>query len=740
MSFGANATKVGFLFSLILSISSSPFGDTLDEVIVTGLKRTSTVMETPSSITALSAEDLASRGLSDIRQLQYAVPSLHFGESYSNKNISIRGVGSFLEQPGVLVSINGVPQPSDSSSMVSQLDLERVEVLRGPQGTLYGRNANGGAVNFIAAKPTDEFYGRAKLGYADFEQASAEIVLSGPISEKLGIRFAANHLDASEGWIENLMPGEEDLMMGEKTNVRLIVNAELADNIDAELLLGRSESNGRWLHWTMISENFDYGVMTGLPAVSYLNDPAGEPILYTEEPRKVFSRGPNSTDSEFDIYSLTLNWELSSFSVKSITAQQEWSTLNIYPADSTSLGLLQRTDAAVNKTFTQEINVSGESDKLDWIIGGFYMDDQRSSSQVMPFSVAAFLPFPFPFTMILDNKRPVYDTEASAVFGDVTYAISDQFRLGVGFRHTSEDKRSEKVGGLGVNAAALGGFMILAPNCPPNYPDLTVEEFDSSSNTMRASVEYDISGTSMLYASYSEGFKTGGINRDDCNDPWNPETIEAREVGYKTSFGDGSTTLSAAAFFYDYTDFQVLQVLDLAGVIKNAGDAEITGLEVELRSQVSQNLRVNAGLTLLESEYGFFLNVDGLRPGPPFQNEGNPLNNAPETSFNFGVIYDTALSNGGSLSVGLDTSYRSRVFFREFGLEEDSQDAYVIVNINANWTSGDGDYAARLFVNNVTDEQHVTGMYGLQGTYGRQGTWNMPRQVGFEVTKFFGAR
>ena len=177
-----------------LSFMHVALGAALEEVIVTGLKRESTVMETPSAITTLSAEDLSARGLSSMNQIQYAVPSLHFGENYGNRNISIRGVGSFLEQPGVLTSINGVVQPSDASSQVSLLDLARVEVLRGPQGTLYGRNANGGVVNFIAAAPTDELFGYLKVGFAEYEQTTAEIVVSGPITDRIGFRIAASHL------------------------------------------------------------------------------------------------------------------------------------------------------------------------------------------------------------------------------------------------------------------------------------------------------------------------------------------------------------------------------------------------------------------------------------------------------------------------------------------------------------------------------------------------------------------
>ena len=164
-------------------------------------------------------------------------------------------------------------------------------------------------------------------------------------------------------------------------------------------------------------------------------------------------------------------------------------------------------------------------------------------------------------------------------------------------------------------------------------------------------------------------------------------------------------------------------------------------MELELTSAVSDRWLVNAGLTILESEYGEFLQEDlSVFNGVPVQIGGNPLNNAPETSMNLGVTYGLELGSGAKLALSLDAAYRSRVYFREFGNELDSQDGYAIVNFNANWESADGAFAARLFANNLTDKAHVTGMYALQTTYGRQGTWNMPRQVGIEVTRFFGAR
>jgi len=351
------------------------------------------------------------------------------------------------------------------------------------------------------------------------------------------------------------------------------------------------------------------------------------------------------------------------------------------------------------------------------------MDDERTDMLDIQFQEN----IAFGFAPFFNNNRPLYENEVTAVFADVTYSISEDIRLGLGVRDTTEKK---------VHSTIQAGFI---PFCTGT--ELFTQEWEDSSTTMRASAEYDMSESSMMYISFSQGFKSGGANNGDCNPHYNPENLDAAEIGFKASLADGATTLRGAFFHYDYEDFQIIQVKNFAGVITNADEAEITGMELELTSAVSDRWLVNAGLTILESEYGEFLQEDlSVFNGVPVQIGGNPLNNAPETSMNLGVTYGLELGSGAKLALSLDAAYRSRVYFREFGNELDSQDGYAIVNFNANWESADGAFAARLFANNLTDKAHVTGMYALQTTYGRQGTWNMPRQVGIEVTRFFGAR
>ena len=262
----------------------------VEEILVTALKREASVLDTPASVSTLDAEALRDKGIHSVSDIQYLVPSLHYGEFLGRRQVAIRGIGEFAYAPGVMVSVDGVVQAVGSSSQLSQLDLERVEVLRGPQGTLYGRNATGGAINYIAASPSDELGGYAKAGYAEYGHTTIEGVVSGPIGDRVAVRLAANHLDASEGWIENLVPGEDDLMMGQKSNLRLILAADLADNLDATFTYGASRSEGPWDAWPMIHQHFDLGVASGLPPVNALTAPPSS-VLFTEEVRKVHNRG-----------------------------------------------------------------------------------------------------------------------------------------------------------------------------------------------------------------------------------------------------------------------------------------------------------------------------------------------------------------------------------------------------------------------------------------------------------------
>ncbi len=693
--------------------------DLIEEIIVTANKRSQSVQEVASSLSVLGAGDLDARGIKDMYDIQFAVPSLNFGPQLGSQKITIRGISEFNRQPGVAVSLDGIYQSRSNTAHLYQLDIERLEVLRGPQGTLYGRNSNGGAVNFISAAPTREAEGMLRVGYAQYDETKIQAVYSGPISDRVAFRIAVDHLESGDGWVNNLVPGEKDLMRGESRNIRLKLAAEPTDTVSVDLMYVKTRVTGPQEHLTWVTFNPDTATAGGTPQLVT----AGK----TFEPFNTHVNGKNDSDREFELVGLTLEWDMGWATLRSITAQQEFDDLVEADRDLTDAPLFDIVDMNTIDAFTQEINILGSNDRLDWVVGAFYLREKWNRGFV--FSNAEpvfFIPFPSQFI----NTQPKLDTDSMSWFFDATWEVTDRARVSAGVRRT-EDEIDEYH--LNQGFGLIPDPILLFVGCDK------AEQVDWGATTIRVVGQYDVNDNGNVYASYTEGYKAGGIAAGECRPPYNPETVDAYELGYKAMLG-GSTTLSAAAFHYDYSDFQVAQIIGITSVTRNAGDAEVLGFELELSSTLDDNWMVSGAVTLLDTEYGDFLNLDGLQAALGFQNnKGNPLNHAPDTSVNLGVTYNAPAVWGGHVTLRIDAAYRSRTYFREFKNELDSQSAYTVINVNANWESDDGKWGARLFARNATNQDYLLYLLGSSGVGARYGSYGPARQVGMEVTRRFGA-
>ncbi len=716
------ATLAGLLLAGAATAEDTPSGaddaTLVEEIVVTANKRSQSIQDVAGSLSALGAEDLDAKGIKDMYDIQFAVPSLHFGQFLGTGSLAIRGIGEFARQPGVAVSLDGIYQGRSNSAQLYQLDLERVEVLRGPQGTLYGRNSNGGVVNFISAAPTREVEGMLRVGYAEYDETKIQAVYSGPIGDRVALRISADRIDRGEGWVENRVPGAQDLMQGEYGNVRLKLAAELSDTVSADLMYARGTMEGPLEHISWITSEPERA-----------SDPKFATAAHTTEPLEVFVDTKSDSDRDFELYGLTVEWDMGWATLRSVTAQQEFYDYFESDRDVTELPLFDVTDVSNTDTFTQEINILGSNGRLDWVLGAFYLREEWDRHTVFHNALPVFtFPVPSQFDFLLSK----FDTDSLAWFLDATWEVTDRARLSAGVRRTQDE----------IDQHHRNEFLVLVPDPVLAFlacDQATQEEWGDT--TVRAVGQYDVHDTGNVYVSYSEGYKAGGVAYYECAPPYSPETVGAYELGYKATFGGGRTTLSAAAFYYDYTDFQVVQVIGLSAVTRNAGDAEIRGLEVELSSMLTEHWVVSGAVTLLDTQYGDFINLDGMYPERGFQNaKGNPLNKAPRTAINLGVAYSTPVQWGGRLTLRADAAYRSRTYFREFKDKADSQGAYTVVNLNASWESEDRGWEARLYARNATDEEYITFILGSGTTGARLGSWGMPRQVGLEVTRRFGAR
>ena len=691
----------------------------IEEVVVTAMKRSQSIQDTPVSISALSSEALDDRGIRDMNDIKFAVPSLQYGSVLGGHNITIRGIGSFNRQPGVSVSVDGVYQTKDSASQMYQLDLERIEIARGPQGTLYGRNSNGGVVNMITAAPTREREGYVRVGFAEFDEITTQAVYSGPISDRVAIRVAVDYKDTGDGWIDNLAPESANLMEGETTNARVKLAMNISEYVTADFSYSVGESSGAMDQYEWITDNRELSEPLN-PGISE------EAISLT--PFQTYADSTAESDRKFELTSLTLNLDMGWAQLKSITALQDFQDFFGNDRDATGSSYVRSLDSSDTESFTQELVLQSQGDKLDWVIGAYYLGEEYTRDLFLDSDRPALgLPAPY----ILDFSLNRYDTTSMSFFADGTWNITETFRLSAGVRHTNDEIDEAHVNQVFVKTPDP---LLIAETCNQ------AKEEDWSESTYRLAGQYDLSDESNVYGSYSQGYKAGGIAPFECSPAYDPELVDAFEVGYKARFNGGATTLSAAAFYYDYTDFQVSQVIGTATVTRNAGDAQVLGAELELSSYLNEQWLLSGGVTLLETEYKDFINFDGLNPADGFQNlSGNALNNAPDTSINLGLRFFSR-GFGGELSLAADVAYRSRVYFREFGAAEDSQDGYTVLNLNATWKSDSGAWDARVFAKNATKEEYLVSLGGVASVGGRFGAYGPPRQLGFEVTRRFGGR
>ena len=711
-------------FPLIISLSFTVpiYAEDVEEIVVTALKRSSTVVDTPAAITAISSTEIEDKGITNMHDLKHLVPSMNFTNVLGAQNITIRGIGQFNGNPGVSVSTDGIFQSRAHSSQLGEMDLERVEVLRGPQGTLYGRNSIGGVVNLITKNPTQDMDGYVKLGYGEYDITTAEAAFGGGISDNTSFRLVVHGTEQGEGFYDCLNAGCGEQGYTDKQAFRLKIKSDLSDTVSADLMVASVETEGTPDPYGWLTDNRELAAAFGFPQI------AAEPISL--KPHEIYQtptsesvNGTNMTDREYDVTSLTLKIDTELGTLTSITAKQSFDDQFNLDRDGSAGVYLDTFDISETETFTQEINFNIERDTMSLVFGLFYMDDETSRHTHFD-NPQPILGFPVP--SMFDFKHDKMDTESEAYFADGTFDLSDTTRLSLGVRRTTDEFTSKQDNFISI---LMPMPVIAAQTCDREV----VTEY--SSTTSRAVIQHDLSSDSNVYASLSEGFKAGGYATYECTEPYDPEEVTSLEFGFKGSLSE-NTSLNASLFRYDYTDFQVLQVVGIQTVTRNAGDATVNGLEIEALSNVNDSLGINYGLTLLDATYGEFLNTNGIQPQLGEQQlDGNYLTNAPKVSINLGLNYTSPMASGASLTYRANASYKSRIYFSEFN--EYSQDAYTIVDLNLIWESADETMRSRFFIKNATDEDYISGYLSSATGGGRFGQWGYPRTAGIEIQRNF---
>ena len=655
----------------------------LEEIIVTAEKREASIQDTALAITAVSGDLLENGGLDEIEDLSLDVPSLVFSRAGGEAQLYIRGVGTNLfgigQDSSVAVHQDGVYQGRAQMGLTQFLDVERVEVLRGPQGTLYGRNATAGVINIIHRAPGDEPEGYVNLKLGNFNRYDGEAAYGGPIGENAGFRLAVRY-GSDGGFTEDLDPrGGDEVDGGETMAARATLTFAVSDTINAKIIGDYTD--------------FDGDNRTIRPRGD-LHRSAAEGAQALPD----FDQTRNEVDSfqKWTISGITAEVTADlggGLSLTSITGYRQFEDSFRFNTDGTEIFVTQTHFERDTDQFSEEIRLACDCEAYEWIAGLYYFTEDKEEALGLP-----AINFGGAFNIFATNK-----TDAWAGFGELTWHFSDRLDGIVGVRYSNEEKEDWNLRGLtGGNFDGLFGasdpraFSFAFP--PRNTTD------DWNAFTPKLGLKYDYSDDIMLYGTLTRGFKSGGTNSLSGDPAFDPEYLWSLEVGSKSTLADGRAIANASAFYYDYTDLQVSTFTEGTVRVTNAAEATVVGLELDVSTVLSDQFTWDTSAMLLNAEYDQFVTRFGGGAGTVLDVEGNKLINAPEVSLTSTLSYSTDVGPGTFTALA-QIAYRSEVFHSQFNEAEVGQDSVTLANVRAGITFLNG-VEVSFVVRNLLDEEY----------------------------------
>ncbi len=666
----------------------------LEEIIVTATRREAGMQDIPATISAYSANQLQASGVQNIYDLQFLSPGMTISNNYGQSQVAIRGIGTDNQavgsEAGVAVHSDGVYIAQLTALDAALFDLERIEVMKGPQGTLYGRNSTGGTVNIITKSPTPEFEAGAGATFGNYTLIQTNGYISGPlIDDKLMARVSFTTGDR-RGYARNILRAgytPEHVnnldMAAIRAKLRYQPNENMTFDIGAHYLRDSSLN---------IALNY-YG--SGIPAGGSIGSAMD---------REVNHNYPDAVEKwDWGLHGKA-EVVMGDLILTSLTAFRKHSFSEEFDLDKTEL---ERGSLLVDngfKQFSQEVTLGANEDgRLNWLIGANYFNSSASSQVELP--IPDFLIF---------VETPVVEGQAYAAFGEMSYRILDQLTVTLGARYSYEKKKFQ---------ASTSYNNVLA----------STTDLDDSwrAFTPKASVSYDINENAMLYATVSRGFKAGGANNQNT---YGPEYVWSYEVGLKTSMLDKRLRANLSAFLMDYTDLQV-QTVRLIGdnqvsspFVANAGKAKIKGVEVELDLRPTNQFSLDANIAYLDAVYTEAAFPDTLNGNLPIDGSGNRLTRTPKWSTNLGIQYEVPLGSWGSLTLRGEHTYKTSYEYTPQNYVQTRQGSYHWVNARLTFESEDRQLSIAFWGKNLTDEL-VSNFKNVSPTAGDV-NWLPPRTYG----------
>jgi len=678
----------------------------LETVTVTAQKRSENLMTVPVSVNVLSADALESSGIGNTGDLKLVTPGLVYDELDGFPLYYIRGVGTDFTQPGVSSAVaiysDGIYQNFSQSSTQGLLDVERIEVLKGPQGTLYGRNSTAGAINIITRRPsTEALEAEFSAGVGNYGRQSLQAYLSGPWTERVAASVAGFY-EQRDSFVRNGFTGRR-LDDREAYGARAKVLGRFGEGAEAEVAA-----------WYFNSVDDAAGAFQQLQATA--TGAVFGPLI---------GGGRLSDDRELVYNDFPVNWSnrqagahvkvrvpFESFDLVSLTGYQDWLARSGVDFDATDAPIAFFFSDSKTQTASQELQLVSTRGDVEWVAGVFYYDNKGAFAPLnVPAGTSPPLRVNGPLTVIRTEAR----AQASAVFAQASYRFGagDAWRVTAGGRYSREKATLEPatiaVTGIGVVARIPG----------------TDETWDDFSPKLTLDYSTD---NSLTFLTVSRGFKSGAYNLASPGDlsPVQPEKLTAIEFGYKLTFAGGRARFELAAFNYDYKQLQVQFITNQTAplTLGNAKKATSRGVELSLTGKATPNLQLTAGLALLpEATYDSFgTTLPGgavINGGVAYTDNGagnssgianfsgNDLAHAPSTSGNLGIVYERPFA-GGSIVLSGNLYHSGKYYFSAQNSPRARQDAYTTLNARVTWKSADERWRVAIWGNNLTDETYYT--------------------------------
>ena len=702
---------------------------TLEEITVTAEKREVDAQKTSVALTAITGDEILEKSYDRLENVLQNVPGLSIqATSPTGSGVYIRGVGSNVDtniaDPSVAINVDGVYYSKGEVAFSTMYDTQRVEVLRGPQGTIYGRNAIGGTVNVISNSPTEILDAAANMKLGNYNLREYDAMLNLPVTEKLWARFSVMKQDR-DGYYSN---GGDN---ANKLGFRGKLSYNPTENLS--ILFTADFSSDKGLGKPQVPQPGSAGNL-GFPPPMLPN------LVDPDIPSEGWKTGALSDawstdeyhpapkqDNRFQTYSLQINYDF------------PWASLNVFPSLArnhrnflligaifgTAMGETEESQEEVSSPYEEtqyslEVRLQNPEDSaIKWMAG--YYGQKSDNDAVDPAQDPATFSDNAWHTIIYNQP-----TLTNAFFAQVTFPFTDRFRVTGGARTSTDDR--EKKYRFAINDGLIPGDDYYEEGGSTGSYDSGVLKYkDSAGNTTyKAGMEFDFSASSMAYAQVTTGFKAGGLNQTVPPEVFKPEELVSYSIGSKNRFLGNTLQVNFEGYYYDYNNFQVqigkMQSNLLTGEFEmlpmyviNANKGTMYGAEVETDWAVDKNDRLKASFSWMHTEYGsVVLPANPFAGTPPSDIKGQQMSNSPNWVVTLGYEHSLEIDNGAQVNIGINTKISAGYYTTpEIQLEGAWQDSYHLSNLNTTYYSADGKWSLGLWCNNIENKAQTIRLYPL---------------------------